>query len=338
MKRFNVFTIAILLLFIAFMTIGCGDSTQETTTTQMILFESVEHGFSIEYPEGWVDRINEMGTQFSFDFLEPKGSLAASVFLEYRCQEIDRATFVSDGKSYLQSLPQYHLISERNLIINGESTYEVTATGEMNAGTNEKFRFMLFTHGKQGFWVGVRGELSSFNQNEQMIDTILDSFKLLSSYTYSAPEPWPGGEYSSSGFSIDIPEGWCQFPVARPSHIVCFAPSERELSTHIAIEQRPEDVSLTEYIGNVIEGMPEYWLSFNIISKRELTLSGGVPAGELVFTGNSDLSPDYTSKCKYLVVLTEEKAFWVMAASNPSQYSSHLPIIDEILYSFRLRE
>ena len=336
MKRFKVLYTTLLLLFIAVMVIGCGNSTQETTTTQMVLFESTEHGFSIEYPEDWVDSINEMDTQFSFEFLEPQGSLSASVFLEYRCQEIDRTTFVSDSKSYLQSLPKYQLISERNLTINGESAYEVTATGEMNAGTNEKFRFMILTHGKQGFWVGVRGEPSSFNQQEQMIDTILDSFKLLSSYTYLAPEPWLGGEYSSSGFSIAIPEGWCQFPVSRPSHIVCFAPSERDLSIHIAIEQRPEDVSLTEYIDNVIEGMPEYWLSFNLISKRELTLSGGVPAGELVFTGNSDLSPAYTSKCKYLVVITEERAFWVMAASNPSQYSSHLPIIDEILNSFRL--
>ena len=88
MKRFKVLTTAIVFFVIAVMLVGCGDSAQETTTTQMVLFESAEHGFSIEYPEGWVDSINEMDAQFSFEFLETQGSLAASVFLEYRCQEI----------------------------------------------------------------------------------------------------------------------------------------------------------------------------------------------------------------------------------------------------------
>ena len=89
-------------------------------------------------------------------------------------------------------------------------------------------------------------------------------------------------------------------------------------------------------VESALTSFPEYWFGFNLVSKRALTLSGGTPAYEIVFTGNSDLSPDYTSKCKYLVVLSGEKAFWIMATSNPSQFSSHLPVINEVLYSFRL--
>lgn len=323
------------LAVLAMVAAGCAGMS--APSTPMTLYQSTEHGFSIEYPEGWTESTQGFGTQFSIDFQDPEGHLTANVYLQYECQEISRQDFVSEGKSYIKSLPEYRLISERDRLVGeGISGHEIKARGDLGTGQVEKFRYVLVAREKQGFWVGVRGEPTYFDQQKKIVDAIVDSFKLLPTYTFAAPEPWPGGVYTGAGFAITIPAGWCQYPPARPTHVLHFAPPERTPSLGIAVHDRPEDTNLDEYIDTALEGFPDYWASFHLVSKRRVSV-GGTPAYELVFTGMSDLSPGYTSKCKYLSILRGDQAFWVMATSDPTLFQQHEPLINQVIYSFRPR-
>ena len=328
-------------LFLVVIAAGCAGTavTPEDTSVPMTLYQSTEHGFSIEYPEGWAESPQGAGTQFSIDFTDPEGLLTVSVGLQYECQEITRADFVSQNKTYLESTPQYQLISESDISVGeGISGYQLVATGDLGTGKVEKFQYVLVVRGKQGLWIGVRGVPTNFDQEKQIVDAIMDSFKLLPTYTFAAPEPWPGGAYTGAGFTITFPAGWCQYPPVRPEHILQFAAPERTPSVHIALERGPADITLAEYVDNVLEGItdPAYWANFHLVSRRQVTV-GGTPACELVFTGMSDLSPGYTNKCKYLIVPRGDQAYWVMAASSPGSFQEHESVITEIIYSFRLR-
>ena len=106
---------------------------------------------------------------------------------------------------------------------------------------------------------------------------------------------------------------------------------------HISLEHGPEDTTLDDYIEQALESFPDYWASFSLISRGKVTL-GGTPAYEIVFTGISNLSPGYTSRCKYLVGPRGTQGFyWVMATSSPALFQQHEPIINQAIYSFRPR-
>jgi len=122
------------ILVIILLLVGCAQPSPETPTPPsipMTLYQGTEHGFSIEYPEGWTESTQGAGTQFSFDFQDPEGHLTASVYLQYECRDIIPADFISEGKAYMESMPQYRLISERDLPVGeGISGYEIVASGD----------------------------------------------------------------------------------------------------------------------------------------------------------------------------------------------------------------
>jgi len=158
---------------------GCADVSIETepTSIEMITYENAEHGFSIQYPEGWTGGRQGSGAQFSIDFTNPEGRLTASVYLQYECHEFIPADYVAEGRGYLEASPQYQLISERAIAVGeGISGHEVVARGDFGAGKVEKSRFLLVARGQQGFWVFVRGEPADFDEQEQIVDAIADSF------------------------------------------------------------------------------------------------------------------------------------------------------------------
>lgn len=318
---------------------GCAEGS--TTSTPMTLYESTEHGFSVEYPEGWTESTQDMGAEFSFSFTDPDSSLIVSIYVGYQCGGINQTDFLSEGKTYLQSLPDYSLISERQITTgDGTTGREILARGDMGRGETEKFKFILVVREKQGFWVGIMGIPSDFDQQSQVIDAIVDSFSLLPDYTFNAPEPWPGGTYSDSGygFTVTIPEGWCQYPPVRSEHILYFASPERDPSLHISVQDLPEDTTPAEYIDNVLAELPTtpYWTNFQMVSQRSVSVSGASRAHEIVFTGTSDLSPGYTLKCKYILAVKGERVYWVMMASYAQLYQQHTQTINEVVYSFRL--
>lgn len=323
-------------IFLVLLSVGCNGGS--TTPESMILFESTEHGFSIEYPEGWSESVQEAGTQFSFEFTEPEGLLTASVYLRYKCEDIASADFLAQAEEYLSSIPGYEPISERNVVVGGGIPgHEVVAKGDLGTGHVEKFRFVLLVREQQGFWYGVHGDSTEFDDQENTVEAVMESFKVLSSFSYDWPKPWPGGQYGGTGFCITIPAGWCQYPVLRSVHVCHFATTEESPSVSISLQEWPEDTTAQEYVDNLVEDIPSsgYWANFDLVSKQSVNING-LTAYELVFTGISDLSPGYMLKCKYLIVFHEEQVFWVMAATYVDSFEQDEPIIDDVIYSFRI--
>lgn len=319
---------------------GEGDLTPAlsptSTAISMTLYESTEHGFSVEYPEGWIERTRGVGTYFSAELGDPEGHLVADVSVEYKTEEMALADAVSETKTYMQDMPQFELVSEGDVTI-GEDTpgYEMVGKGDLGTGKVEKFRSVLLVREKQAFWVVVRGEPAVFDQQEELVGAVMDSFRLLPTYTYVAPTPGPGGTYTSAehGFSISYPAGWMEAPMGRPGEVVTLASAEGLAGVSVAVQSVEEGTTLADYGRQASQGMGQVWGDYELVSEDEITLDDGTPAYEIVFSGTME---GYALKSKYVIVVQGAQAFFVLGFSTPDRFEQDEATLDGVIHSFRL--
>jgi len=315
---------------------GEGDLTPTPTSIPIALYESTEHGFSVEYPEGWIESAQGAGTYFSAEFRDPEGLLAVDVSIEYKTEEIALADAVSESKAYMEDMPQFELISEGDVTI-GEDTrgYELVGEGDVGAGKVEKFRYVMLVRDKQVFWAGVRGEPAVFDQQEELVGAVVDSFRLLSTYTYVPPTPGPAGTYTSAehGFSISYPAGWMETPTSRPEEVVALASAEGLPGVSVAVQPVEEGTTLAGYGPQLSQQMGQIWGDYELVSEGEITLDDGTPAYEIVFSGTGE---GYALKCKYVIVIQGTQAFFIMGFSMPATFEQDEATLDEVIHSFHL--
>jgi hypothetical protein len=338
----RIASVAIALLFAICLAVlsacggGEGDLTPTPTPIPITLYERSEHGFSIEYPEGWAESTQELGAYFLIEFRDPEGRLTVEVSLEYKTEEMALADAVSESKTYLEVMPQFELISEGDVTI-GEDTpgYEMVGEGDIGAGKVEKFRYVMLVRDKQVFWVGVRGEPAVFDQQEELVGAVMDSFRLLPTYTYVAPTPGPAGTYTSAehGFSISYPAGWMEAPTSRPGEVMSLASAEGLPGVSVAVQPVEEGTTLAEYGPQLSEGMGQVWGDYELVSAGAITLDDGTPAYEIVFSGTME---GYALKCKYVIVIQGTQVFWVMGFSMPATFEQDEATLDEVIHSFHL--
>jgi len=333
----NLIPVACLLVSIV---VGSGcvgpAATPAPSAIPVALYENTEHGFSIEYPEGWAENVQELGASFSFEFKDPEERLSVSVSVEYRTEDINLAAFVSEGKEYLEYMPQYELTSEGDVTIGeGISGYEIVGKGDLGTGKVEKFRFVTLARGKQGFWVGGMGEPAYFDQQEQMINTITNSFKLLPSYTYVPPAPSVGGTYTSEehGFSVSYPAGWIEASTGHHGEIITLSSAEGFPSVTFGVVPVGEEATLAEFIPQLKKDLIKHVGDYDLVSEGEITLDDGTPAYEIVFSG---IMEGYTLKAKYVIVIRRANAFLAQSVTMPPRFEQDEAAIDEVIHSFHL--
>ena len=329
--------VACLLVSIVVGTACAGPTaTPAPSAIPMTLYENTEHGFSIEYPEGWAENVQELGTNFSSEFKDPGELLSASVSVEYKAEDIILADLVSEGKEYLEYMSQYELILEGDVTIGeGISGYEIVGKGELGTGKVEKFRFVVLTRGKQGFWIGVWGEPADFEQQEQMINTITNSFKLLPSYTFVPQIPSEGGIYTSEehGFSVSYPAGWMEATTGRHGEIITLSSAEGFPGITFSVVPIDEETTLAEFIPQLKEDLIKHVGDYALVSEGEMILNDGTPAYEIVFSG---IMEGYTLKAKYVIVISRANAFLAQSFTMPPRFEQDEAAIDEVIHSFHL--
>jgi len=62
-------------------------------------------------------------------------------------------------------------------------------------------------------------------------------------------------------------------------------------------------------------------------------LDDGTPAYEVVFSGTLE---GYNLKSKYVIVIQEANAFFLMGFSAPARFEQDEAVIDEVIHSFHL--
>lgn len=236
---------------------SCGEEAVSTPTpaptpapTPMTLHQSTGHGFSIKCPEGWTENAQVRGASFSLEFTDPEGRLSEMVYVEYSDKDTPLADFVAASRTYMESTPGFELISEKDVIIGeGIAGYQMAGLGDFDSGGVEKFEFVLFTHEKQCFSFGISGEPTCFEQSQALIDAIIDSFELLSAYTFVPPTPGAGGTYTNAehGFSITYPAGWTETFTGRSGEIVTFMSGMGLPSIIVSQLSVGEGTTLAEY-------------------------------------------------------------------------------------------
>jgi len=327
-----------LLAILLLSTFSCGTGGA-AAPTPMTLYESTEHGFSIEYPEGWTKSAQGLGALFYLTFTDPEGRLSAMVAVEYKTEEIILADYVTEGKEEMESTPQFELISEGDVTIGeGISGYEIVGKGDLGTGEVGKFTFVVLAREKQGFWVGVMGEPTDFDQSKETIDAIVDSFKLLPTYTFVPPTPSPGGTYTSAehGFSISCPAGWMEAMEAttgRPGEVVTLASAEGIPSVTVSLQPVEEGTTLAEFGPQLSQSLGQHWGDYELVSEGEIILDDGNPAYEIVFSGTME---GYSLKGKYVVVIRGANAFFITGFSMPAHFEQDEAVLDEVIYSFHL--
>jgi hypothetical protein len=343
MKIASVATALVLATCLAVLT-ACGGEegdltpalTPAATPTSMALYESTKHGFSIEYPEGWAERTQGIGTYFSIEFTDPEGRLAVDVSLEYEAEEMALADAVSESKAYMEDMPQFELTSEGDVTI-GEDTpgYQMVGEGDIGAGEVEKFRYVILVREKQIFWAGVRGEPAVFDQQEELVGAVTDSFRLLPTYAYVPPTPGPAGTYTSAeyGFSISYPAGWIEAPTGRYGEVITFASLGGLPTVSVNVQPVEEGTTLASYGPQLSQGLGQYWDNYELFSEGEIALDDGTPAYEIVFSGTGE---GYSFKGKYVIVLQEAQAFFIIGFSMPATFEQDEATLDEMIHSFHL--
>ncbi len=340
MRKLEIVAIPLLVLALSIGAIGCGEEEETPTPTPtplpMTLYENTEHGFSIEYPEEWTETTQGMGTYFSVTFAGPEGTLSATVSLEYKTEDYVLADYVAEGKEYMESMPEFELISEGEVTIGeGVSGYEIVGEGDLGSGKVEKFRFVMLARGKQGFAVGAMGDSTVFDQGGEMIDATVNSFKLLPTYTYVPPTPSAGGTYTNAeyGFSITYPAGWMETLIDRPGEIVTFMSGVGLPSVTVSQSLVGEGTTLAEYGPQFKQDLSQHFADYELFSEGDITLDDGTPAYEIVFSGTTE---GYSLKGKYVVVLQGTQAFFIAGLSMPTTFEQDEAIIDEAIHSFQL--
>jgi len=116
-----------------------------------------------------------IGTHFLLEFKDSEGRLTEEVWVEYRTEEIILTNYVIEVKEYMETTPKFEVLSEGEITIGeGISGYEIVGKGDLDTGEVDKFRYVVLVWGKQAFVVGASGEPNAFNQQGQLIDTIVD--------------------------------------------------------------------------------------------------------------------------------------------------------------------
>ena len=300
----------------------------------MTLYENTEHGFSIEYPEGWAENAHGAATSFYLQCNEPEGSLSVGVSVDYKTEEIGLADAVSEGKEYMESGPQFEVFSEGDVTIGeGISGYEMIGQGDVGTGKVAKFREVALVREKQIFWVGVSGEPDQFDEQKQLINTIIDSFKLLPFYTYVPPAPSPGGTYTSAeyGFSITYPAGWSDYTTGQYAEILDLRAAAG--IPEVMIRSWTSETTAEEAAATLQQVYSENFADYELLSEGEITLADGTPAYEFIFNATME---GYFLTAKCVIVMRGEDAFNIMGFGSPSTFAQDEPVLDEIIGSFHL--
>ncbi len=323
----------VIAVALAFLTASCGEGE---APTPMTLYESTEHGFSIEYPEGWTESAQELGASFSVDFADPEGTLSAMVALDYRTEDVILADYVTEMKEYMEFLPQFELVSEGDVTIGeGIAGSEMVGKGDLGTGEVQKFRFVILAHGKQGFVVGAMGETTDFDQSEDTIDAIVDSFELLPTYTYVPPTPGAGGTYTSAeyGFSITYPAGWMETFTGSYAEIVTFMSAIGLPSVIVSQSLVDEGTTLAEYGPQFDQELSQHYADYELFSEGSITLDDGTPAYQIVFSATME---GYFLKGKYVIVIQGTQGFYIVGVSMPATFELDEAVLDEVIGSFHL--
>ena len=332
-RRGIISILLVIVVALACLTASCGEGE---APTPMTLYESTEHGFSIEYPEGWTESAQELGAFFFLGCTEPEGTLSAMVSLEYRTEDVILTDYVAEAKEYMESVPELELVSEGDVTIGeGIASYEIVGKGDLETGEVGQFRAVLLTRGKQGFSVEAMGETADFDQRKETIDAIVDSFKLLPTYTYVPPTPSAGGTYTSAeyGFSITYPAGWTETTTGQYGEIVTFISSMGLPSVIVSQSLVAEGTILAEHGPQFSQDISQHVADYKLFSDGSIMLDDGTPAYEIVFSG---ITEGYLLKSKYVVVIQGTQAFYIMGFSMPTTFELDEAVIDEVIGSFHL--
>ena len=332
-RRGIISILLVIAVALAFLTASCGEGE---APTPMTLYESTEHGFSIEYPEVWTESALVMGTYFEVQFTNPEETLYAAVSIEYRTEDVILTDYVTEMKEYMESMPEFELISEGEVTIGeGIAGYEIVGKGDLGTGKVEKFRFVVLAREKQGFAVGATGETAVFDQSEETIDDIVNSFELLPTYTYVPPTPGAGGTYTSAeyGFSITYPAGWMETFTGGYAEIVTFMSAVGLPSVTVSQSPVAEGITLAEYGPQFDQELSQHYADYELFSEGSITLDDGTPAYQIVFSATME---GYFLKGKYVIVIQGTQGFYIAGLTMPATFELDEAVLDEVIGSFHL--
>jgi hypothetical protein len=343
------------LLILVLLATSCGgtkNSTVPATTTpevtatiatttpppkiSLTTYENTAHGFSFGHPAEWTENITGAEKSFTFKFSEINDLLFSLVGVDYGTGDVALSDFVSKNLAYMEVRPQYKLISQSDIVINGSTpAQELVVKMENVSGKLYQYKIILFVRGNQSFTVAVGVNPASYEEQTTLVDAIVKSFTLLPTYTYIPPALSPGGTYTNTeyGFSLVYPEGWAIVSPTPKGVIARFLFDKSAPVINIAIYSVEQGTTLDAFLVQAKESLNKIWDSHEIIAERNMTLKDGTPAYEAIISGTSQGT---LLKCKYLVVMNGTQVFTIWGLDVPPQYELYKAAIDEVIYSFHI--
>ena len=180
MKRASLIFIIIFCLVTVLPLVGCGCGTQFAT------YENTTYGFSIDYPEGWIEE--ETGAQAPIVIFSTSGGLPqVMVLTEYLPWATTPQEYAAQNAEVLEEvLVQFQVVSEGDVLFGEDVGYELVFTW-VEGGIQGKGRMVFLIRGSQAFIIWAYSTEQDFDQNEATIDRIISSFHLEEPAPYGIP-------------------------------------------------------------------------------------------------------------------------------------------------------
>jgi len=137
------------------------------------------------------------------------------------------------------------------------------------------------------------------------------------------------------GFSITYPEDWVKQETTGQGPLVRVTAPAQQPVVAVSLNYSSEDKSVDQQAASLIEQLKQQLSEFELSTQKQVNLSSGTPAYEMVFTWKET---NATIKAKTLLILRGSQVFEVDALSSAANFDQNKDTLDKVLYSFNLEE
>lgn len=307
-------------------TVKIGRQSSQLTVADVKTYTSKTYNFSFAYPADW--SLEEDGSVISVSKTGVYLVVAADT-LDTQTTPADFASLVADTlrKQYSAQLVSQTEVRKDGSVYGYQQDYTMAVSGQALKASQ-----LLVKRGRYGFEVGGTVMDSLWSSNKPLVDAFIASFK---------PPVVATGSYTGSihGYSLALPSGWDGIETTDTSMMLKISGPRTAKSGPIVgfVGMRPlsKEMTARDFASSRIDELKKGADGFKIVSQRDVLLSGGQQAYDVVLT----YSYRGTSLQSHYLGATRGSQGWEFYfAATTSDYSANQSTGDQLFSSFKFVE
>lgn len=284
-------------------------------------YSSARYFYSIDFPVDFElddENLNQV-------LLSRQGVGAIAISTEIAPLGMSQDEYVRISIENARALPQFELLAESDFSRAGALVGHKIEYTFVQEGVRYRCETLMAKRGRYAFVVDAGFRDSVFELNKPTIEAVLDSF---------TPPKVAVGSYTDSthGFAISLPSGWDAIDTGRVnSPLLAVGPGPLAV---VDLGRIGEEIAVKDFALQDAASFSAY-PGYALLSQRDVTLSGGQAAYEVMFAFKSG---DTVLKMKTTSVLRGTQALVLRAYGPTSIYDAGAGAINQLSDSLTLIE